>query len=344
MSDQMSPAKPEMSRVSPKLRGFVELAALGAGFGTLAGFLGRFWWVLDLFSHFRWQYLWVLAGSAVIFLMLRRRWWFAVCALGCAVNVALIAPLYAPARTSPRLGGGGLDLLHLNVLTSNLRYGSTCRYLEQSGAEIIFLQEVNARWLEEIKAGVRGYNIAFAEPRRDNFGIAVLTAIETLEPFDPMNLKTVDGPVAPKDVQSVAISLASAGVPAVSLSMTWEQRPLRILSLHTLPPVGRQYATIRDQQLAAAGRWALAQEDPVVIIGDLNATPWSHGFKQLIHETGLENSQVGYGLGATFPARWPLIPIDHCLHSPDLVTADRFVGPDLGSDHRPVKITLHWSN
>ena len=48
------------------------LTALCASFGFLIGFAGRWWWVFDLFSHFRLQYALALLVSAVVLFSVRR--------------------------------------------------------------------------------------------------------------------------------------------------------------------------------------------------------------------------------------------------------------------------------
>ena len=86
--------------------------------------------------------------------------------------------------------------------------------------------------------------------------------------------------------------------------------------------------------LRNAAQWAKSQANAAIIIGDLNATPWS------------VNSQLGRGPGMTWPAGafgdtpLTMIPIDHCLHTADLETIARQTGPSLGSDHRALRVTL----
>ena len=63
-------------------------------------------------------------------------------------------------------------------------------------------------------------------------------------------------------------------------------------------------------------------------------------------EGGLINSQRGFGVQATWPVAGgfaPRIPLDHCLHSPDLATVDRRMGPAVGSDHLPLVVVLDTS-
>ena len=64
----------------------------------------------------------------------------------------------------------------------------------------------------------------------------------------------------------------------------------------------------------------------------------SHHFRLLLRRTGLRDSARGRGVQPTWPAGSPLlaIPLDHCLHSPDIAILQRRIGGDVGSDHYPV--------
>ena len=80
--------------------------------------------------------------------------------------------------------------------------------------------------------------------------------------------------------------------------------------------------------------------EPVLVLGDLNASPWSSHFRRFLRDSGLRDSAQGRGVQPTWPAGmpWLWIPIDHCLHSPQLQVVARHVGPNLGSDHYPVVV------
>ena len=68
---------------------------------TVLGFLGRLYWGLDLFSHFRVQYLLGLGVLGFVLLMGRRAAAGVILGFAC-VNLALIAPLYfGGAATAP---------------------------------------------------------------------------------------------------------------------------------------------------------------------------------------------------------------------------------------------------
>jgi endonuclease/exonuclease/phosphatase (EEP) superfamily protein YafD len=81
------------------------------------------------------------------------------------------------------------------------------------------------------------------------------------------------------------------------------------------------------------------QNAPVLLAGDLNTTPWSPYFQTLEKESGLKNSMKGFGFQPSWAGNAFLkIPLDHFLHSPEIVIHNRMIGPDVGSDHLPVII------
>lgn len=80
----------------------------------------------------------------------------------------------------------------------------------------------------------------------------------------------------------------------------------------------------------------------MIVMGDLNATPWSRPFAWLRERTGLCDSRAGFGIQASFPAASALlrIPIDHLLASCPIGVRERRIGRDVGSDHLPVVVDL----
>ena len=84
---------------------------------------------------------------------------------------------------------------------------------------------------------------------------------------------------------------------------------------------------------------------PVLLLGDMNLTPWSPAFADLLQQTGLRDGRLGFGLLPTWPARWGVlgIPIDHALISPAVTIHQMEIGRDVGSDHRPLVIEFSVS-
>ncbi|PKL43474.1 MAG: hypothetical protein CVV41_10470 [Candidatus Riflebacteria bacterium HGW-Riflebacteria-1] len=284
---------------------------------TLLGFSGRLSWVLDLFSHFRVQYLVVLTVFGIALLMAGRRK-TAFIFLGFAfINLTQVIPLYFAGQNTPPAGSPPLRAVLVNV---NTRLGDPAKiseFIRNTNPDIIVLEETNSKWLSDLAWLHTSYPHSLAEPRDDNFGIALFSRL----PF----------------AESTVINLPGIGVPSILAVVKTEQGDLHILATHPLPPVSSEYAGLRNDQLEQLPKYVDSAQ-PTLLIGDLNLTPWSYNFRKLLRETGLRDSSQGYGVQPSWPNNNPFlrIPLDHILHSPDIVVLRRAIGPDVKSDHFPV--------
>lgn len=301
----------------------------GALAGTLLGFGGRLGWIVDLFSHFRVQYVVLLGIALLLGAAARSRALCMVFLAGMLLNGAVILPLWIargvePARDRLRVG-------YVNVLTSNRDADAVSRWIASSGADVLLAVEVDDRWHRQLLQS-SSYEVAFAHPRSDNFGIALLARRGSAAPVTSSGLAAVFETVV--------------DVPVIEARVAFGGCDLRLLGLHTLPPTGPRYAAWRDAQLATAASWARGG-GPAVVLGDFNATRWSHPFRALLREGRLVDSARGFGLQPSWPAfPGPIavlrVPIDQAAHSESLVTTRRELGPFVGSDHFPLLLELAW--
>jgi endonuclease/exonuclease/phosphatase family metal-dependent hydrolase len=79
-----------------------------------------------------------------------------------------------------------------------------------------------------------------------------------------------------------------------------------------------------------------------VVLGDLNATPWSPYFRNLERAASLRDTGRRSGWRPTWPSALPplWIPLDHCLVSKEIPYASRTVGNYVGSDHFPIIVDV----
>lgn len=133
------------------------------------------------------------------------------------------------------------------------------------------------------------------------------------------------------------IAASRIGDPMVVAGFEHEGCAISLIAAHTYPPITPE--RIRDRQLAALATFAATTPASAIVAGDLNITSWSPVFRQLLGGSGLTDSRRGFGIQGTWPSGWPAsmrLPIDHILVSRDIVAVHREVGPDIGSDHRPI--------
>jgi len=291
-----------------------------AGVGTLAGFLARWHWRLELFSHFRMQYLGGLVVLALLFGALKRFHWATAAGLLALINLTLIAPLYLPAhpfQNPPETPTYRVFLM--NVLTRNPEKEAVLRLIEAADPDFIVLVEVDQKWLDALPLEARGYRFWVAHPRDDNFGLALFSRFP------------LEG--------SEILDLGGNGLESVVGVATLEGHRVTFLGSHPPPPTSERSAAQRNRQLLALARYAAAQSGPLLLLGDFNLTSSSPYFSDILHQSGLGDSRKGFGVQATWPTFWPAwmnIPIDHVLVSPDIRVIHREVGGPAGSDHRPV--------
>jgi endonuclease/exonuclease/phosphatase (EEP) superfamily protein YafD len=303
-------------------------AGLAVGFVAMwLGFLGSLHWTLDLFSHFRWQYLVLCIGAAVWILLTRRsRALIGFCLLSLAVNAASIVPLGRVAVAEAAAGlSESLRVVSLNVLTKNPHKAAVLDYLNAVSADVVFLMEVDRVWIEALAPLETAYPYRLTLPQADHFGAALYSRL-------PL-----------KGLEVVANSHPAR--PSIRAELTFQDRELVIIGTHPPPPVGGAWSRARDAQLADLAAHVAETEAPVLLVGDLNTTPWSHGWRLLTHESGLRATAATRASWPTWMVRTPFaIPIDHALVTEPLVIAGREVGVDVGSDHRPQLIEVAWAN
>jgi len=319
MTDGMKKESSKFLRLRVGLWGLLTAAGVVACTATIFGFLGRFSWFLDLFSHFRVQYLIGLLAIGGLLLVLRRRK-TAVLFLGFAcVNLFLVLPLY--------FGGNGtvpedVPTLRAMLLNVNTRLGDADLVkaaILDADPDILALEEISDQWMEDLEWLKDSHPYSLTKPREDSFGIALFSKL----PF----------------VESEVAYIGSADVPSLLATVGTEERDLRVVVTHPLPPGGPAYSRWRNQQLELLPN-CVTPGETTLLLGDLNVTPWNYYFRRLLSRTGLTDSSKGRGVQPTWPSNNPLllIPIDHCLHSADIIIVDKRIGSNVSSDHYPVLV------
>ena len=319
-----SEAAPEPAgKIGFSLEQFVSRRAIALSgllaFVTALSWGARWHWALDLLAHFPVQIAIAAFVLAVILAGLRR--WKAAILPGIVVAVCTgqIVPLYVPAG-QPACSGRVIHAVSTNVLRSNHEYGRFVDYIGSARPDFFLAMEVDEAWLAELRPLREDYPYHLAQPGHGAFGIALFSRV----------------PIKDYEIVESAV----AGVPMIRATLVFDEHPLSFVGVHPLPPVKSGTAALRNGQLEEIAALSAPLPPPTLLMGDLNVTSWSPNFVDLLEETGLRDGRKGFGVQPTWPGLpWPLrIPIDHTLVSDDVEVVARRVGPDIGSDHRPVEI------
>lgn len=293
---------------------------------TWIGYFARWHWFPALFDHFRWQGV-VACLVALLVLAIRRKW-----LLVCFAAVSLMVNLWPLWQSSGTLQAGvksdnppALRMISYNVLTSNTRYAETLSYLRAADADVILLLEVNESWKQAMAPLRQTHPHGAAAAQEDNFGIALFSRV-------PLRDTRID-------------ALVDDGMPCVTTFVTAGNREFRLVGTHPLPPTNTESARLQQSEFAAIAQLVSSTPQiPTVVMGDFNATPWSHAMQILRTRSTLEFRTPKHVWRPTWRARSVVgIAIDLALCTPQLFFAQREIGPDLGSDHRAQELSLHWA-
>lgn len=323
----MNPAKPGFFALRlPALSGLCAAAGSLACIGTVLGFLGAYGWFLDLAAHFRVHYA---VGLLVISLAfgLARQWRTAGIFLFFALpNLAVIAPLYLESPPQISSHGPQLRALFLNLNSQNRQDGAVRQLIAAQQPDVIVLAEYTPHWWYVLKGLETEYPYVLTEPQDGNFGIALYSKRPLINP----NI----------------LSFGDAGLPSVMAGIESGGKTFQLIGTHPLPPIGSEYASQRDRQLADVAGTIAGLSTPVLLLGDLNTTPWSASFRALLAKAKLHDASVGHGVQPTWPAQMPplMIPLDHCLYSDGIVMLRKSVGEPVGSDHYPIIVDFALGN
>ena len=266
------------------------------------------------------QYLLSLILISILLLCGRRFRVAFVLGVCVAVNLTFVLPYYIGAGGGAPANAPVLRAVSMNVNTENKRYDLVKQYVLARNPDILLLLEVDEAWLQAI-ADIEGlYPYKTSQPRSDNFGIALFSK----RPCSKCEI----------------IYLGEAGVPSVVGEFEVTGKRLTLLGTHPLPPGDGEYSRLRNRQFDAIAHYMAEVAGPRILLGDLNATPWSYKFGELVRQASLSDSARGFGLQFTWPTGSFLfrVPIDHGLVSSDIRVVHREVGGDVGSDHFPILI------
>ncbi|MBK7144201.1 MAG: endonuclease/exonuclease/phosphatase family protein [Xanthomonadales bacterium] len=275
-----------------------------------AEFEGRLPWLLDLGAHWQWLYAAVLLLCGALAALRQPHW---LLALPFAALPWFSAAPGAPASTAA--AAPTLAIAIANVQHDNPQPQLLLDWLAATDPDLVIVLEASTA-LAPTLAALPDYPHQQIEPADDPFGIALLSRFP---------------------LTAVAVQHDEFGIARIEAQLEWQGQCMDLVAWHPMPPLSPVYRQARDRRLQSLA--AGVDGRPRIVAGDLNASPWSSAFAGL-DDLGLRRAS---GLAPTWPSagRGVIgIPIDQVLVSRHWAVRASERGPDIGSDHYPLRVEL----
>ena len=283
---------------------------------NLVPLAARLYWMLELTTHFRVQYLAVTALMLAV-AALRRRW------IPVAVLIAAGAVSATPVLPYLPLSGGAYVVADtgvppLKVLTVNVSYRPFLprRLLEivrEADPDIVVVQELTPhaeRVLADLDTAFPHYR---KFPAERQYGIGLWSRYE---------------------IESGA-TIALGRLPAIQARVRGPSGSFTVIGVHLSAPMTQRRAAARNQQLVELAALSAAVDGPLIVAGDFNTTPYSPYFTDLLETARLTDSRRGRTLSPSWPTMLRLvgIPIDHVAVNDGFTILSHRRLPNFESDH-----------
>ncbi len=254
----------------------------------------------------------------------------AAVAFGPVMGLCLCSPFGGTADPAPfhlRILTGNLDGHHLNVAAFDA-------LLDAAAPDVVAAQECAAPVRRAIR-WPRGWHVLAPEG-----GLCVASRFPLAE-MQPLSHRDLG---AWGYAAHVTLRTPGGRVHFVNLHLPTPREGITGLLRHG--PAGtadlREATAAQAHASAVARRWADGFGDPCVLAGDFNLPADHPAFRRDWGSFADAFAAAGLGYGYTKFTRWHGARIDHVLTGPGWHCRSCRVGPDVGSDHRPLVADLDW--
>jgi len=209
------------------------------------------------------------------------------------------APVSSSRQVMKKTGSEYSDfsVAHFNVKENNKRIGRVAANALETNADFISFQELKTATLDSIDMTLKKtYPYSISDLSIPGFGMAVYSKY----------------PIRESEV------IIQRDFPVLYGVIQIKNRHVHFISATTSTPTTEKGYSNQLKQFKLIAEYSNAVDSALVVMGDMNAVPWSTQIIAFLKSTDLLDSRKD--LSGTFPAQsvFVKIPIDYIFHSPEL--------------------------
>ncbi|HZH71291.1 MAG TPA: endonuclease/exonuclease/phosphatase family protein, partial [Mariniphaga sp.] len=238
--------------------------------------------------------------------------------------------IFAPKQVLTYKGGETEDsfsILVSNVFQPNRKSELLINLVNKYKPDLFLVLEADKWWDNQLRAIESDYEYKVKKPQDNLYGMILYSKLELSD--QKINFLFED------DIPSF-----EAMVKLNNLAK------FKIYCLHPRPPfpTESETSTNRDAELLVVGKKVEKHDSPVIIFGDFNDVAWSNTTRLFQKISELLDPRIGRGFYNSFHAGYALFrwSLDHVFHSTHFQLMDLKRLGNIGSDHFPIYIKLHY--
>ena len=242
------------------------LLMLGSGLATAMALFARRHWLLETAVHFRLQYLVALLLAAIILLLRNRRPAALLALLLALPNLLPLLPYYTP-HAAADSSEETYRVLMMNVLYENESFADVLDLIDKSDADFVVLVEMSEAWDTAVLPQMRSYphvRVAHTDWRYKTYLFSRHSFADNVE-----------------------TTIGSHSRPAVTAIFDLNGQSFRLVGAHPTSPSRPWRIRSRNHELQLLAEDIAAASEPTMLVGDLNITPFSPHFDDLMKNAGL---------------------------------------------------------
>jgi endonuclease/exonuclease/phosphatase (EEP) superfamily protein YafD len=272
-------------------------------FGTITVLTGfeSVWQIADLASQGRLLYVAVFGLSALI-LGFFRSWKFATISLiFLLINFVPVWKAYWTPSHAIKTSGLSIRVLELNTWAENNdNCTASLNLINKDDPDVIGMVEVTHYWAQQMMERLPSYPYRVVEEA--NGGIALFSKYPLINP------KT--------------LSTENIKRPRLKADIVFHGQTIYVEVAHVVTPHQGRFK-LRNSEFRQIAEETRSMHGTVILLGDLNCSPWSNNFVRLLSQGNLSDSEAGFTPQSTWSERFffPLFPIDHILTSHNVITS-----------------------
>lgn len=275
----------------------------------------KYIFIAELISHFQVFHLGCALFGVTLAYFLKKRNYLIVHAITAIYILSLLIPFYFADKKSNN-SEPVLSIYQSNVLISNHDSKILLGQISTYKPNVVLLIETGELWDQKTLELNKTYPYEF-KSLVGTFGFILYSKLP---------------------IKSCEILQFETTYDCINALLDWNGKEVRFIGAHPPPPVREEVVEVRNKYLSGISGLVQNKKNlPTIICGDLNITPWSYAYKNLVNEAELISTRKGFGILGSWPSSLPYkIPIDHCLLTKQFGIINTQVLPNIHSDHLPM--------